>query len=75
LTILLNTLLFSNNLFDISKIELGEIKFQTKTKMRILNNKITKFNLPIKIHSHTEAVKKQKQAIVERVPLLLTLLL
>ena len=60
LTILLNTLLFSNNLFDISKIELGEIKFETKTKMRIQNNKITTFNLPIKISSHTEAVKKTK---------------
>jgi len=58
--ILLNTLLFSNNLFDISKIELGEIKFETKTKMKIIKNKITTFNLPIKIHSHIQAVKKTK---------------
>ena len=59
-TALLNTSLFSNNLFDISKVELGEIKFETKTKMRIHHNRITTFSLPIKIHSHTEALKKTK---------------
>ena len=65
-TLLLNTLLFSNDVFDISKIKLGKIKFETKTNMRIYKNKFITFNLPIKIHSHTEALKKTKTGYSRR---------
>lgn len=57
-TIILNTLLFSNDVFDISKVNFGPIEYNAKTKMRIYNKGIPTFNLPIEICSHTRAIKE-----------------
>ena len=66
LTIILNTLLFSNNVFDISKLNFGSIEFKTKAKMRIYKNGITAFNLPIEISSMTEAIKETETGYVKK---------
>jgi len=58
LTIILNTLLFSSDLFDTAKVNFGSIEFNAKTKMRIYKNGSTAFNLPIEISSHTRGIKK-----------------
>lgn len=64
--IILNTFLFSNNVFDTSKINFGSIEFNAKTKMRIYKNGITAFNLPIEIDSHTSPIKKTKTGYLKK---------
>ena len=53
-------------MFDISKLKFGSIEFSTKAKMRIYNNGITTFNLPIKIYSNTEAIKETDTGYVRK---------
>ncbi len=65
-TIILNTFLFANNVFDISKVNFGSIEFNAKAKMRIYKNGSTAFNLPIEICSHTRAIKKIKTGYVRK---------
>ena len=66
LTIILNTLLFSDNVFDISRPTFGLIKFNTEAKMRIYTNGKTAFNLPIEIFSYTEPIKKIKTGYLRK---------
>jgi len=66
LTIILNTLLFSNNIFDIKRLNFESIEFNTKAKMRIYNNGVTAFNLPIKIYSKTEAIKETETGYIRK---------
>jgi len=63
---ILNTLLFSNSVFDISRLNFGKIEFTTKAKMRIYNNGITTFNLPIKIYSKTDAIKETETGYIRK---------
>ena len=62
--ILLQTLLFSTELFDLSKVLLGGISYETKTKMRIYNKGITTFTLPIEIEATTEPIEKNETGFV-----------
>jgi hypothetical protein len=66
LTIILSTLLFSNDTFDISRVNFGSIEFKAKTKMRIYNQGVATFNLPIEISSHTKAIKKTKTGYLKK---------
>jgi len=66
LTLILNTLLFSNNVFDISKVNFGSIEFNAKAKMRIYKNGSTAFNLPIEICSHTRAIKEIETGYIRK---------
>ena len=65
-TLILNTFLFSNTTFDISKVNFGPLKYNANTKMRIYKNGITAFNLPIEINSHTRPIKKTKTGYLKR---------
>ena len=60
----MSSFLFSNTLFDISSLNFGSIEFKTKAKMRIYNNGIATFNLPIEIDSKTEPIKETKTGYV-----------
>ena len=66
LTIILSTLLFSNDVFDTSRVNFGSVEFNAKTKMRIYNQGIPTFNLPIEISSHTKAIKKTKTGYLKK---------
>lgn len=66
LTIILNTLLFSNDVFDTSRVNFGSIEFKAKTKMRIYNQGIATFNLPIEISSLTEAIEETKTGYLKK---------
>jgi len=66
LTFILNTFLFSNNIFDISRINYGLIEYNAKTKMRIYNQGIATFNLPIEISSQTKAIKKTDTGYIKQ---------
>lgn len=63
---ILNTLLFSNTIFDITRLNFGQIEFNTKAKMRIYKNGFTAFNLPIEICSKTEAIKETETGYVKK---------
>ena len=66
LTIILSTLLLSNDVFDTSRINFGSIEYNAKTKMRIYNNGIPTFNLPIEISSHREAIQKNETGYLKK---------
>lgn len=66
LTIILNTLLFSNDLYDISRVNFESIEYNAKTKMRIYNQGIATFNLPIEICSHTKPIKETQTGYVRK---------
>lgn len=66
LTFILNTLLFSNDVYDISRVNFGSIEYNAKTKMRIYNKGLTAFNLPIEICSHTRAVKETETGYLRK---------
>jgi len=66
LTIILSTLLFSNDVFDTSRVNFGSVEFNAKTKMRIYNQGIPTFNLPIEISSHTKPIKKTKTGYLKK---------
>jgi len=65
-TIILNTLLFSNDVFDTSRVNFESIEYNAKTKMRIYNQGVATFNLPIEICSHTEAIKKNETGYAKK---------
>lgn len=64
--LMLSTLLFSVEVFDISNAKFGAYSFDVKTKMKIYKNNFTAFNLPIKITSRTEALKETKTGHISK---------
>ena len=66
LTLILNTLLFSDTVFDTSKVNFGSIEYNAKTKMRIYNQGVATFNLPIEISSHTKPIKETKTGYLKK---------
>ncbi len=66
LTLILNTFLFSDDLFDTAKVNFGSIEYNAKTKMRIYKNGSTAFNLPIEISSQTKGIKKTETGYLKK---------